>query len=101
MEKATFAGGCFWCMEAAFEKIDGVGGVNSGYMGGKGENPTYDNYGQKGYIEVIEVAYDPEKVSYGKLLDVFWRQIDPTDSGGQFVDRGDEYRSAIFYHDQK
>lgn len=95
-EQATFAGGCFWCMEKPFEKLDGVHSVVSGYAGGKTENPTYQNYGRGGHIEVVQITYDPTKVSYGKLLDVFWRQIDPTDGGGQFVDRGHEYSSAIF-----
>lgn len=95
---ATFAGGCFWCMVQPFEKTDGVIEVISGYAGGTEENPTYQDYAQKGYVEVIQVTYDPKKVSYGTLLDVFWRQIDPTDAGGQFFDRGPQYRSAIFYH---
>jgi len=98
-QKATFAGGCFWCMESAFEKLDGVIDVVSGYAGGGGQNPTYEDYAKKGHVEVIEVTYDPSKISYERLLEVFWRQIDPTDSGGQFVDRGAQYRSAIFYHD--
>lgn len=97
-EKATFAGGCFWCMEPPFEKRDGVIDVFAGYMGGSGENPTYKDYAQKGYVEVVQVTYDPRKISYNDLLDVFWRNIDPTDPGGQFVDRGPQYRSAIFYH---
>lgn len=97
--KATFAGGCFWCMQPPFEKLNGVSEVAAGYTGGTGENPTYENYAKKGYIEAIEVTYDPSVISYSQLLDVFWKQIDPTDPGGQFVDRGPEYRSAIFYHD--
>jgi len=100
-KKAVFAGGCFWCMEKPFEQLDGVFSVTSGYIGGKTENPTYENYGAGGHIEAIEVAYDPAKVSYAKLLDVFWRQIDPTDSGGQFVDRGHAYTSGIFYLDEE
>ncbi|MDG4475048.1 peptide-methionine (R)-S-oxide reductase MsrB [Thiovibrio frasassiensis] len=96
-QKAIFAGGCFWCMEKPFEQIEGVFSVTSGYIGGKTENPTYENYGAGGHIEAIEIAYDPAKVSYAKLLDVFWRQIDPTDSTGQFVDRGHAYTSGIFY----
>ena len=101
--KAVFAGGCFWCMESAFENIDGVLQVVSGYAGGTGPNPNYDDYAEKGYIEVIEVTYDPQKIRYEDLLAVYWRQIDPTDPGGQFVDRGPQYRSAIFYlsEDQK
>ncbi|MEX2438049.1 MAG: peptide-methionine (R)-S-oxide reductase MsrB [Candidatus Babeliales bacterium] len=96
--KATFAGGCFWCMEHPFEKQDGVTDVVSGYMGGTGNNPTYQDYGKRGFIEVIEITFNPATISYEKLLDIFWRQIDPTDPDGQFVDRGPEYRSAIFYH---
>ncbi len=100
-EKATFAGGCFWCMEAPFEKLEGVESVVSGYTGGTGSDPTYEDYGKKGHIEAIEITYDPSRVSYKDLLDVFWRQIDPTDPGGQFVDRGPGYRSAIFYHNEE
>jgi len=98
-EKAIFAGGCFWCMEPPFEKLDGVKDVVSGYTGGQKENPTYKEVsaGGTGHLESIEVTYDPAGVSYETLLEVFWRQIDPTDSGGQFVDRGSQYRSAIFY----
>ena len=101
LQRATFAGGCFWCMEKPFEELAGVVSVTSGYTGGKTPNPTYQNYGSGGHIEAVEIAYDPAKVSYGELLEVFWRQIDPTDAGGQFVDRGREYTSAIFYHDEK
>jgi len=100
-KKAIFAGGCFWCMEKPFEQLDGVFSVTSGYIGGRTENPTYENYGAGGHIEAVEIAYDPTKVSYTKLLDVFWRQIDPTDSGGQFVDRGHAYISGIFYLDEE
>jgi peptide methionine sulfoxide reductase msrA/msrB len=96
---ATFAGGCFWCVQAAFTKAPGVVKATSGYAGGTGENPTYENYMSTGHIEAVQVLYDPAKVSYEQLLDVFWRQIDPTDPGGQFADRGPHYRSAIFYHD--
>lgn len=98
-KKAIFAGGCFWCMEKPFAQIDGVFSVISGYIGGRTENPTYENYGAGGHLEAIEIIYDPAKVSYAKLLDIFWRQIDPTDSGGQFVDRGYAYTSGIFYLD--
>jgi len=98
LEKATFAGGCFWCMEKPFEKLPGVASVTSGYAGGTNENPTYQNYGRYDHIEVVEILYNPMVVSYDKLLEVFWRQIDPTDSGGQFVDRGREYSTGIFYH---
>ncbi len=101
MEKATFAGGCFWCMEPAFEKLDGVLEVISGYTGGLGENPTYNDYAQKGHIEAIQIKYDPSKITYKELLDVFWQQIDPTDAEGQFVDRGLQYRSAIFYNNNE
>jgi peptide methionine sulfoxide reductase msrA/msrB len=98
VEKATFAGGCFWCMEPPFEKLDGVHDVVSGYSGGSGENPTYDDYAEKGHLEVVQVTYDPSEVSYERLLKVFWRQIDPTDPGGQFNDRGRQYSTAVFYH---
>ena len=97
-EKATFAGGCFWCMEAPFEKLEGVADVTSGYTGGKGAHPTYQDYGQKGHLEAVQITYDPAVISYAELVDIFWKQINPTDSGGQFVDRGPYYRSAIFYH---
>jgi peptide methionine sulfoxide reductase msrA/msrB len=97
-QKATFAGGCFWCMEKPFEQVEGIIAVTSGYTGGESKNPTYGNYGAGGHIEVVEITYDPRKVTYEQLLDIFWRQIDPTDAGGQFVDRGKEYSSAIFYH---
>jgi len=100
-QKATFAGGCFWCMEKPFEKVEGVFSVTSGYTGGKTENPTYGNYGAGGHIEAVEIIYNPAKVTYKQLLDIFWRQIDPTDGTGQFVDRGKEYSTAIFYHDSE
>ncbi|MBU0468462.1 MAG: peptide-methionine (R)-S-oxide reductase MsrB [Candidatus Omnitrophica bacterium] len=100
-KKAVFAGGCFWCMESPFEKLDGVFSVLSGYTGGLGKDPTYENYGQKGHLEAIEVTYDSQKISYEQLLDVFWKQIDPTDEGGQFVDRGVYYSSAIFYSNEE
>jgi peptide methionine sulfoxide reductase msrA/msrB len=98
---ATFAGGCFWCSESDFEKIDGVIEVISGYTGGDQKNPTYEqvSYGQTNHYEAVQVHYDPDQVTYQELLDVFWRHIDPTDAGGQFVDRGGQYRTAIFYHD--
>jgi peptide methionine sulfoxide reductase msrA/msrB len=100
---ATFAGGCFWCTEADFEKVPGVLKVISGYTGGQKENPTYEEVssGKTGHLEAIQVFYDPSKVTYEGLLDAFWRHIDPTDPGGQFVDRGGQYRSAIFYHDEE
>jgi peptide methionine sulfoxide reductase msrA/msrB len=101
LKTATFAGGCFWCMESDFEKIDGVVEVISGYTGGHVENPTYEQVsaGGTGHAEAVQVIYDPEEVTYQELLDVFWRHINPTDMGGQFADRGTQYRSAIFYHD--
>jgi peptide methionine sulfoxide reductase msrA/msrB len=103
LSKATFAGGCFWCTESDFEKIAGVVEVISGYTGGDEENPTYEQVssGRTGHYEAIQVLYDPLKVTYAELLDVFWRHVDPTDNGGQFVDRGPQYRPAIFYHDDE
>lgn len=100
---ATFAGGCFWCTESDFEKVNGVKEVISGYTGGHRENPTYRDVtrGITGHTEAIQVYYDPEIVTYEELLDVFWKHIDPTDKGGQFVDRGSQYRSEIFYHDEE
>lgn len=100
MEMATFAGGCFWCTESDFEKIEGVREAVSGYTGGNEKNPTYNQVssGRTGHTEAVQVYYDPQIVSYSKLLDVFWRHIDPTDANGQFVDRGSQYRSEIFYH---
>jgi len=98
---ATFAGGCFWCLEADFEKVPGVEKVVSGYTGGQGKNPTYEEYAQKGHIEAIQVFYHSQVVTYQQLLDYFWRHVNPTDAGGQFVDRGPQYRSAIFYHDEE
>jgi peptide methionine sulfoxide reductase msrA/msrB len=100
---ATFAGGCFWCTESDFEKVPGVLQVISGYTGGKKENPTYEEVssGRTGHLEAVQVHYDPGRVTYEQLLEVFWRHIDPTDGGGQFVDRGSQYRSAVFYHDEE
>ena len=100
---ATFGGGCFWCMEPPFEKLDGVYAVTSGYSGGEEINPSYNDVagGRTGHTEVVQVAFDPKRVSYDKLLDVFWRSMDPTDSGGQFADRGTQYRPAIFTHGAK
>ena len=102
-ETATFAGGCFWCMESPFEKLTGVKEVISGYTGGHKENPTYEEVssGTTGHFESIQIIYDPSQISYTQLLDVFWRQVDPTDPGGQFVDRGQQYTTAIFYHSDK
>ncbi|MDQ1336260.1 MAG: peptide methionine sulfoxide reductase msrA/msrB [Thermodesulfobacteriota bacterium] len=103
LKRATFAGGCFWCIEADFEKTDGVVSVVSGYTGGRSEDPTYEEVcsGRTGHLEAVQVLYDPDKVSYGELLAVFWRHVDPTDQGGQFVDRGSQYRTAVFYHDEE
>jgi len=100
-ETAILAGGCFWCMVPPFEKMPGVKEVISGYIGGRTKNPTYENYAEAGHVEAVEIIYDPAKVTYAQLLNVFWRQIDPTDPGGQFVDRGPQYRSSIFYLNDK
>jgi peptide methionine sulfoxide reductase msrA/msrB len=103
LKTATFAGGCFWCVEADFEKVDGVVEVISGYTGGIEKNPTYEQVsaGGTGHVEAVQILYDPEKLTYSKLLDLFWRHVDPTDQGGQFVDRGTQYRSVIFYDDEE
>jgi peptide-methionine (S)-S-oxide reductase len=105
IEIATFAGGCFWCVEADFDKVDGVTATISGYMGGRTTNPTYKQVsaGGTGHAEVVQIQFDPKKVTYQRLLQIFWRTIDPLDAGGQFCDRGDVYRTAIFTHsdDQK
>jgi len=103
LEKATFAGGCFWCMQPPFRMVEGVVDVVSGYAGGTKENPTYEEVssGTTGHLEAVQVTYDPAKVSYEALLDTFWRQIDPTDPSGQFADQGSQYRTAIFYHDEE
>ena len=97
---ATFGAGCFWCVEEAFDKVPGVISTISGYMGGHTKNPTYPQVsaGNTGHNEVVQVAYDPAKVSYAQLLDTFWRNIDPTQANGQFCDHGSQYRSEIFYH---
>lgn len=97
---ATFAGGCFWCMEPPYESLKGVVSVTSGYTGGRTKNPSYEEVsgGGTGHYEAVQVLYDPRQVSYAKLLDVFWPNIDPTNNGGQFCDNGDQYRSAIFFH---
>jgi peptide methionine sulfoxide reductase msrA/msrB len=98
---ATFAGGCFWCSESDFSKHEGIQRVVSGYTGGHMEQPTYDDVcsGRSGHMEAVQVHYDSDIITYKRLLDIYWRHIDPTDPGGQFVDRGDQYRTAIFYHD--
>ena len=101
-ELATFAGGCFWCMEPPFDKLDGVISTTSGYTGGHKANPTYKQVsaGSTGHTEAIQIEYDPTKVSYEKLLAVFWKNIDPTTADRQFCDHGSQYRSGIFYHDE-
>jgi peptide-methionine (S)-S-oxide reductase len=103
LEKATFAGGCFWCTEEAFEKMPGVTGAVSGYMGGKVKNPTYEQVstGRTGHTEVVQVSYDPAKVSYEKLLETFWLNHDPTTKDRQFCDSGSQYRPEIFYHGEE
>jgi peptide-methionine (S)-S-oxide reductase len=100
--KATFAGGCFWCMEPPFDKLPGVISTTSGYIGGHTQQPTYHEVsaGGTGHAEAVQVVYDPQKVSYEKLLEVFWHNIDPTQKDGQFCDHGNQYRTAIFYHDE-
>ncbi len=103
MEKATFAGGCFWCMVTPFDELPGIHGIISGYSGGSVENPTYEQVkkGDTGHYEVVQITFDPELFPYERLLELFWQQIDPTDDGGQFHDRGSQYRTAIFYHNEK
>jgi peptide-methionine (S)-S-oxide reductase len=100
---ATFAGGCFWCMEPPFDEIDGVASTVSGYTGGIRQSPTYEQVsaGKTGHAEAVEIAYDPKKVGYAKLLEIFWRNIDPFAKDAQFCDHGSQYRSAIFYHDEE
>ncbi|AVQ98110.1 peptide-methionine (S)-S-oxide reductase [Oceanobacillus iheyensis] len=102
-KKAIFAGGCFWCMVKPFDQWDGVKQVNSGYTGGHVENPTYEQVkaGDTGHYEAVEITYNPDVISYSEILELYWRQIDPTDDGGQFQDRGDSYRAAIFYSDEE
>lgn len=100
MEKATFAGGCFWCMVKPFVAWDGIEKVTSGYMGGHIENPTYDDVkrGDSGHVEVVQIEFEPTVFSYERLLEIYWMQIDPTDAGGQFHDRGESYKTVIFTH---
>jgi peptide-methionine (S)-S-oxide reductase len=100
---ATFAGGCFWCMEAPFDAIPGVVSTTSGYSGGKVKDPTYEQVssGGTGHLESMQVAYDPSRVTYEQLLEVFWHNVDPLDGGGQFCDRGSQYRTAIFYENEE
>ncbi|KPJ61697.1 MAG: methionine sulfoxide reductase [Latescibacteria bacterium DG_63] len=102
-ETATFAGGCFWCMEHPFEGLPGVLEAISGYTGGHKDNPTYEEVcaGNTGHFEAVQITFNPDTISYSELLDVFWKQIDPTDAGGSFVDRGPQYLSAIFYHNEE
>jgi len=102
-ENATFAGGCFWCMEGPFEQLEGVQSVMAGYTGGTKERPTYEEVcsGTTGHAEAVQILYDPATVSYERLLEVFWRNIDPTQSDGQFADHGSQYRTAIFYHHEE
>jgi len=103
LEKATFAGGCFWCMEPVFERLKGVIDVVSGYTGGQTENPTYGEVtsGKTGHCEAVEISFDPSQISYEKLLDVFWKSINPTTINRQFFDKGTQYRTAIFYHNDE
>lgn len=102
-EIATFAGGCFWCMVKPFDQWDGIQHVVSGYMGGHVTNPTYEDVktGNSGHYEVVQITYDPQIFSYEKLLEIYWQQIDPTDAGGQFHDRGESYRTVIFTHNDR
>ncbi len=99
-ERAIFAGGCFWCMVQPFDSLPGIISVTSGYTGGHTDNPTYRQVtsGRTGHTEAVEIVFDPDKISYRELVDIYWRQTDPTDAGGQFADRGDSYRPVIFYN---
>ncbi|MDQ0088760.1 peptide-methionine (S)-S-oxide reductase [Paenibacillus anaericanus] len=103
MEKAMFAGGCFWCMVTPFEELPGILGIESGYAGGKSENPTYEEVktGTTGHYEVVQISFDATLFPYEKLLELYWPQIDPTDADGQFQDRGTQYRTAIFYYNEE
>ncbi len=103
MEWATFAGGCFWCMVTPFEELPGILGIESGYMGGHTENPAYEEVkkGTTGHLEIVRIAFDPAVFPYERLLELYWAQIDPTDDGGQFHDRGLQYRTAIFYYNER
>ncbi len=100
---AIFAAGCFWCVESDFDKVEGVISTTSGYTDGKEKDPTYEQVsaGGTGHTEAVQIVYDPKKVSYQKLLDVFWRNVDPLDAEGQFCDKGDQYRSGIFYQNEE
>jgi peptide-methionine (S)-S-oxide reductase len=101
-DKATFAGGCFWCMEPPYDELDGVISTISGYIGGTKKNPSYEEVvtGTTGHTEAVQVTYDPTKINYEKLLEIFWRNIDPLTANAQFCDHGSQYRSGIFYHDE-
>tara|TARA_A100001015_G_scaffold233822_1_gene265088 strand:+ start:6301 stop:6894 length:594 start_codon:yes stop_codon:yes gene_type:complete len=103
LELATFAGGCFWCMEPPYVELEGVISIYPGYTGGKEKDPTYKDVsaGKTSHLEAVQIQYDPKKVSYETLVDIFWRQIDPTDDGGQFADRGNHYKTAIFFHSEQ
>ena len=103
IELATFAGGCFWCMVKPFDEMPGIKEVISGYTGGTTENPTYEQVcsGLTGHTEAVQITFDPSVMSYRQLLDIYWMQVDPTDAGGQFYDRGESYRPAIFYHNDE
>jgi methionine-S-sulfoxide reductase len=102
LKRAVFAGGCFWCMQPSFDRVAGVVTTTVGYTGGDKPHPSYEEVssGRTGHVEAIEVVYDPAKVSYLQLLDVFWKSIDPTDPGGQFADQGSQYKTAVFYADE-
>ncbi len=99
--QAAFAGGCFWCMQQPYDTLPGVQQVVVGYMGGSNQNPTYENFARYGHREVAHILFDPEKTSYRDLLAVFWKNIDPTDASGQFADRGNQYKTAIFYYNDE
>lgn len=103
LKTATFAGGCFWCMQPPYDRLEGVVSTTVGYTGGDVPHPTYEQVsgGKTGHVEAVQVVYDPARVSYREVLRVFWQSIDPTDPGGQFADRGSQYHTAIFYHDEE
>jgi peptide methionine sulfoxide reductase msrA/msrB len=103
LEKAAFAGGCFWCIESAFDELEGVKEAVSGYTGGKTKNPTYPEVctGKTGHYEAVQVIFDSNKITYRELVEIFWQQIDPTDPTGQFADKGSQYKTAIFYHNEE
>ncbi len=103
LSEATFAGGCFWCMEPPFDQLPGVVSTTSGYTGGDRKDPTYEQVsaGGSGHVEALRVVYDLAKIRYEKLLEVYWRNVDPLDAGGQFCDRGGQYRAAVFYHNEE